>query len=362
MAINLNKLEGSGKRWNPPSEDYPQGKFINGTGEGKRNGSYCKAEWANDIFGFLGALLHNAGLAINGQVETARNSQFYNALVKIIDTLVSKAGVRYDKAQDLKAGEKLVARENIGAVSAATDNETAEGSETKKAVTPSSLKKMLDSTLVRITAQVLTSEETLQVQKNIGGPFLLRTNGISVGKLSFRQSYSLPITGYINPTHRSDSKSLGIYSINSSGTGTYGGIVYLHSSDHPSTPGVIELLAYNDTPGGANSRLTLWPDGRLNQSGKEVEVIESIGTSYVRYKNGLQICFGALKFTNGWSTYFTLPVPFKDTNYAVTAMGTNRALLGTEPVETSRFKAAASNPSGADLAFNGNYLAVGFWR
>ena len=52
MAINLNELEASGKRWEPPSVDYPQGKFINGTGEGKRNGSYCKAEWANDIFGF----------------------------------------------------------------------------------------------------------------------------------------------------------------------------------------------------------------------------------------------------------------------------------------------------------------------
>lgn len=120
MAINLNELEASGKRWEPPSADYPQGKFINGTGEGKRNGSYCKAEWANDIFGFLGALLHNAGLAINGQAETARNSQLYNALVKIIDTLVSKAGVRYDKAQGLKDGEKSVARENINAADATT--------------------------------------------------------------------------------------------------------------------------------------------------------------------------------------------------------------------------------------------------
>ena len=167
MAINLNELEASGKRWEPPSADYPQGKFINGTGEGKRNGSYCKAEWANDIFGFFGALLHNAGLSINGQVETARNSQLYTALVKIIDTLVSKTGVRYDKAQGLKYGEKSVARDNIDAVSAATDEETTAGSETKKAVTPASLKKMLDSTLVRTTAQTLTSTEMAQVRTNI---------------------------------------------------------------------------------------------------------------------------------------------------------------------------------------------------
>ena len=98
MAINLNELEASGKRWEPPSADYPQGKFINGTGEGKRNGSYCKAEWANDIFGFLGALLYNAGMPINGQVETARNSQFYNALAKIIDASVSKNSSEFTTA------------------------------------------------------------------------------------------------------------------------------------------------------------------------------------------------------------------------------------------------------------------------
>lgn len=115
MAINLNELEASGKRWEPPSEDFPMGKFIDGTAEGKRNGSYCKAAWANNIFGFFGALLHNAGMTPDGQVDTARKSQLYSAVVKIIDTLVSKSGIRYDKAQDLNDGEKLVGRENIGA-------------------------------------------------------------------------------------------------------------------------------------------------------------------------------------------------------------------------------------------------------
>lgn len=167
MAINLNELEASGKRWEPPSADYPQGKFINGTGEGKRNGSYCKAEWANDIFGFFGALLSHAGIKPNGQGETAGKSQLYDAVVKIVDTFVSKAGIRYDKVQGLNEGEKSVARENIDAVSAATENETTEGTETKKAVTPASLKKLLDSTLVRTTAQSLTTTEMAQVRSNI---------------------------------------------------------------------------------------------------------------------------------------------------------------------------------------------------
>lgn len=86
MAVKLNELEETGTRWKAPSEDYPQGSFINGTGKGKRDGSYAKAEWANDLFGAHAAILKNGGETPNGQVETANNSQVYNALKKIIKT------------------------------------------------------------------------------------------------------------------------------------------------------------------------------------------------------------------------------------------------------------------------------------
>lgn len=115
MAINLQDIEASKTRWEAASADYPQGKFINGSGSGKRDGSYCHASWANDIFGFLGAILHNANVTPNGIVETARNSQIYTALISIVDSMISKIGVRYDKAQGLSEGEQTVARENIGA-------------------------------------------------------------------------------------------------------------------------------------------------------------------------------------------------------------------------------------------------------
>lgn len=60
MAVKLNELEETGTRWQAPSEDYPQGSFINGTGKGKRDGSYAKAEWANDLFGAHAAILKTA--------------------------------------------------------------------------------------------------------------------------------------------------------------------------------------------------------------------------------------------------------------------------------------------------------------
>lgn len=92
MAIKLQELESTGTRWGAPTEDYPQGTFINGTGQGKRDGSYAKAEWANEIFGFHGAILKNGGETPNGQVDTARNSQVYNALKKIIKNDIDNLG------------------------------------------------------------------------------------------------------------------------------------------------------------------------------------------------------------------------------------------------------------------------------
>lgn len=92
MAVKLNELEETGTRWKAPSEDYPQGSFINGTGQGKRDGSYAKAEWANDLFGAHAAILKNGGETPNGQVETANNSQVYNALKKIIKNDIDTLG------------------------------------------------------------------------------------------------------------------------------------------------------------------------------------------------------------------------------------------------------------------------------
>ena len=92
MARLLNELEPTGTRWNAPSEDYPQGSFKNGSGEGLRDGSYCKAEWVNDIYGFLGALLKNGGITPNGETDTARNSQIYTALLKVVDEKTATIG------------------------------------------------------------------------------------------------------------------------------------------------------------------------------------------------------------------------------------------------------------------------------
>lgn len=84
MAINLQQLESTGRRWGAPTQDYPQGRFLNGSGSGSRDGSYAKAEWANEIFGVFGAILTAARMKIDGTPETATKSQVLDALKTII--------------------------------------------------------------------------------------------------------------------------------------------------------------------------------------------------------------------------------------------------------------------------------------
>lgn len=92
MALNLQNLEASKTRWAGPSQNYPTGSFINGTGEGKRNGSYCKAEWANELFGFLGSLISEAQIALDNLPETAQHSQYKDAIKKIMQTMIETLG------------------------------------------------------------------------------------------------------------------------------------------------------------------------------------------------------------------------------------------------------------------------------
>ena len=225
-------------------------------------------------------------------------------------------------------------------------------------------------------AQTLTDAQKQQVLDNLAGLFLKLSGGRVTGdvvidgdvqggafvaQLRVKQDASSPVTGYINATYRSDSKSLNIYSRNTSGTGNYGGIIYMHASDAPSNPGLIQLFAYNDTSGGSNSRLTLYPGGSLTLNNKPVEVVEQSGSNYVRYANGLQICWGS--DTGGAWHVVSLPVPFKDTSYAVMTMGDSRLYVGAEAYSTTQIKLGSGSANSANQRYDaGRWLAIGFWR
>lgn len=82
MALNLqNQYPG---RFDPVSADYPQGKFKNRSSPTAQDGSYMERDWLNDWNGFFGAVLNNAGVTPNGNVDTAQSSQLFAALQAVI--------------------------------------------------------------------------------------------------------------------------------------------------------------------------------------------------------------------------------------------------------------------------------------
>lgn len=169
MSINLNALESTRTRWQAPSDDYPQGKFINGTGAGKRDGSFCKAEWANDIFGFLGAVLKAAGIEPNGKVETATDSQVFTALTQIITNAIEADSVLVNVPQELSGAQKEQVRQNIGAGTSslvlATEAETKDGTVSDKAVSPKNLNAVLQEQNNALQAQIAELQKELAAVK-----------------------------------------------------------------------------------------------------------------------------------------------------------------------------------------------------
>lgn len=66
-------------RFENPSAENPQGAFKNMTAPNAKDGAYLERDWANDLFALHSALLLNAGITPNGQVDNALNSQYFDA-------------------------------------------------------------------------------------------------------------------------------------------------------------------------------------------------------------------------------------------------------------------------------------------
>ena len=71
--------------------NYPRGRFKNRTSPNSADGSYLEQLWKNDERAFADAILFNAKVTPNGQVDTPQNSQVYDALMQIIDSKIQIA-------------------------------------------------------------------------------------------------------------------------------------------------------------------------------------------------------------------------------------------------------------------------------
>ena len=69
-------------RWLAPSADFPLGGPKNRTSPSSGDGSYFSRDWIADYEAFFGALLNDAGEAVNNVADTAQASQLHNAMMK----------------------------------------------------------------------------------------------------------------------------------------------------------------------------------------------------------------------------------------------------------------------------------------
>lgn len=71
---------------NPADANYPGGSFKNASSPAATDGTPFEEQWANDMLGFMQALLALAGVVPSGVPDTAINSQHLQAVLKIMGT------------------------------------------------------------------------------------------------------------------------------------------------------------------------------------------------------------------------------------------------------------------------------------
>ncbi len=94
MAINLNTNATIAGRVTPVDLDYPYASSKNETTPGARDGTPWFKARSDDIFGLMQGLLRLGGIVPTGNADTARNSQYIQA----IEEIASGRAVNYDES------------------------------------------------------------------------------------------------------------------------------------------------------------------------------------------------------------------------------------------------------------------------
>ena len=149
-----------------------------------------------------------------------------------------------------------------------------------------------------------------------------------------------------------------------------GAALVLCGKDNANNAGRFLLIARD----GANEPTLIGkPDGSLTWGGKEVERVNESGTNYIRYENGLQICWGKTpqlspSVNTDTSQRVTFPVAFKDTNYSicvsnhyVTGSGWRTSSMCVSNMQTTYVDLYIYITSGT-YTCTLDWVAVGFWK
>lgn len=149
-----------------------------------------------------------------------------------------------------------------------------------------------------------------------------------------------------------------------------GAYLSLGGKDFDARPGAFYMVARNAETGHA---LTGSPDGSLTWGGKNIDVIESQGDGWIRYSNGLQICWFTANNTNsGWQGYSNVsyPIPFANDDVFITFCNRTDVNSSTNMHEI-RIAAKVSTHFWAywlvdgvltSEQIGGDFIAIGRWK
>lgn len=124
---------------------------------------------------------------------------------------------------------------------------------------------------------------------------------------------------------------------------------------------------YNFKDANTISVLQGFPNGSLLWAGNKVLCTTGLGVRWVRYSDGLQLCWGGVPIpTHSFNAVVNLPVPYANSDYTVTAVYTDAshvssvdAAVGTKT--SNVFIAAAASPA-YDWDCFCEWVTIGFWK
>lgn len=127
------------------------------------------------------------------------------------------------------------------------------------------------------------------------------------------------------------------------------------------------LFAFNPSDNSKNAQLTLCQEGNAqwatcpgSNGNNSIVTTVSHGANWVRFGNGLQICWGITGSEN--ISTVTLPQAFKNTNYVVAGLpmqgSANTSDLYVHSKTTTQFKLQEQ----VQKAEQRNWIAIGYWN
>lgn len=159
----------------------------------------------------------------------------------------------------------------------------------------------------------------LALQENAKDACLPLSGGKMTGSLSGENGYTFTwgdiriINDYIAKLNSSGSNNL------CSNTGYDNGpSVSVYGPDFPSE--YFKNKFFIRAGSGTQKELVGSADGDLIWDGKNVERVNSFGTNYIRYENGLQVVWQEVQMSSNGGAFWTFPVPFATGLYGLSAI------------------------------------------